>query len=404
MSDIARLVLVACAFLSGCGLLESNDGRTPPNSAERPTWLPRLEPQPSQTPTATPSAPPRACHEIYDPGLLPTFSLEIDPDDLEALERERPMRIEDFHPATFRYDGETHSVMVRNRGQRSSCGEKLQLAISFNRVDREHRFRGLRRINLDHGSCKPLNERLALDFLRERVGLNAACANNARLEINGSYYGLYTNIEHVNRDFLDRNFDGPDGNLYTYDGERKNNEDDLDTSDWDQVDDTETLEELEPIMDLEHAVRLWAALAILPARDGLWCCDRNYYLYHHPSAGWLYIPHDLDHGVPDTEDTDDTIMPAEHPPSTFVLEDPAWRARFVDAVAEAQAHYIPEEFEARIDVWWPQIKDAAIDDRFLTKFKNLEDGEDPFEDLRGYLHRRAAYNQAWLESEGSAPP
>lgn len=399
MSDMARVVLLACAFLSGCGLSGRDDRPIPSKDSGRPSWLPWLEPQPTTTPT--PDAFPQPCHEIYDQGLLPTFSLEIDPDELRALEREKEMGIEDLHPATFRYQGEIHPVMVRNRGQRSTCGDKLQLAIAFNKIDPDHRFRGLRRINLDHGSCKPLNERLALDFVRERVGLNAACANNARLEINGSYYGLYTNIEHVNRDFLKRNFDGPDGNLYTSYGDRKNNEDDPDTSDWDQVRDADTLEELEPLMDLEQAVRVWAAEAILPARDNLWCCDRNYYLYHHPAAGWLYLPHDLDHAVPDTEDSDNPITPARHSPADFVLEDPVWRQRFVEAIAEAQAHYVPEDFEARIDVWWAQIEDAARDDPFLS-FDDLEDGEDPFEKLRGYFHRRAEYNEEWLASEGSA--
>jgi maltose phosphorylase len=40
--------------------------------------------------------------------------------------------------------------------------------------------------------------------------------NNARLVVNGRYYGLFVNIEHVNKDFLERNFGdaGDGGNLY----------------------------------------------------------------------------------------------------------------------------------------------------------------------------------------------
>lgn len=240
-------------------------------------WRSPDQPAPDPAPDPTPDAYPRACHEIYDPELLPTFSLEIEPAELQALNEERPLGIENQHPATFRYEGEVHAVMVRNRGQMTDCGEKLELAISFNMPDPEHRFRGLKRINLDHGNCRVLRERLALDFAREQVGLRAKCANNARLDINGEYYGLYVNIEHVNRDFLKRNFDDNDGNLYKG-REKKTNEEDPDTSDWDEVRNVETVEELEALMDLNEAVRFLALEAVIPARDNYWCCDRNFYL------------------------------------------------------------------------------------------------------------------------------
>lgn len=393
--------VLCAAVLSGCGLVDRDEDRKDRNeslSLDQPApWLPQNEPAPSPTPISFP----RPCHEIYDPDLLPTFSLDIEASELQALNDERPLGIENQHPATFRYEGEVHSVMVRNRGQMTDCGEKLELAISFNLPDPEHRFRGLRRINLDHGNCHVLRERLAFDFAREQVGLKAKCVNNARLEINGEYYGLYSNIEHINKDFLKRNFDDPDGNLYKG-SHKKTHEDDPDTSDWEELRNVASVEEFEALMDLNEAVKFLAMEAVLPARDNYWCCDRNVYLYHHPTDGWFFLPHDYDYSFPSAGSELDPVLPARHEHVALVLDDPEWQQRYKEAVAEASAAYDPDGFDARIDRWWAQVKSSALQDPFLLeeRFQDLDEGEDPFVKEREWLRTRAACIEAWLASEG----
>lgn len=387
-----------CAVLAGCGLQGEDKGAAPFSMGPpRPAPIPSGQATPDATPEATPLGWPRPCHEIYDPELLPTFSLEIAPAELAALKEERPMGIENLHPATFRYEDEVHSVMVRNRGQMSNCGDKLELAIAFNRPDPEHRFRGLKRINLDHGLCRPLRERLALDFARERAGVHAPCANNARLEINGSYYGLYTSIEQVNKEFLRRNFDDDEGNLYKG-WEKKTNEENPDTSDFDELRSVTTVEELELLMDLSQAVRFFAAEAVIPARDNYWCCDRNFYVYNHPTAGWSFISHDYDYSLPGVGGESLPPLPGGHEHVNLVLEDPVWRQRYVEAVAEMRAVYLPEEFDARIDRWWAQVRTSAIEDPFLDFSE--EDEADPFAELRERIRIRAEFLDMWLASEG----
>lgn len=400
MRPIAGVLLGA--FLSGCGLLDQKDGSPSDRPARQfaPPNLPLNLPSPdaaTPTPGATPvpGAYPRPCDAIFDQELLPTFSLEFAPDELQALKDERAERITNRHPATFRYEGEVHPVTVMNKGQ-SDCGEKLALIIDFNDFDHDARFRGLRRLNLDHGNCHPLRERVALHYARD-VGLYAPCANNARLEINGEYYGLYVNIENVDKEFLERNFDDDEGNLYKTKN-KKTHEDDPDTSDWDELR-VATLEELEALMDLNQAIRFFALEGVIPAKDNYFCCDRNFFIYHHPSDGWFYISWDYDYVLPAAGEEDYPLLPARHPYTALVLDDPEWLQRFKEAVAEMNAHYDPDLFDARYDRWWVQIRDAAIEDPFLVDLKDLPADADPFANVKQRIRNRAAFLDEWVASE-----
>src|SRR5512138_2862483 len=168
---------------------------------------------------------PGPCPDLYADGDLPTFEVEVTAETWAALRQDFALGVEVWRPAVFRHAGDTVAdASVRVRGNNSRCGDKLQLAISFDQIDPAGRYHGLRRIDLDHGGCRVLEERLALSVMRD-LGLPAACANHARLVVNGAYYGLFLSIEHVNKDFLRRNFGSAadDGNLYKSGWQLKNN-------------------------------------------------------------------------------------------------------------------------------------------------------------------------------------
>ena len=107
--------------------------------------------------------------------------------------------------------------MIRLKGQSSwaeviQAGDnppKMQFVISFNEVDTNARFHGLRKVELDMPRIDPsyLRQRVALAYLRA-LGVPAQCANSGRLTINGAYYGLYTNIERPDVEFVQRVFPG----------------------------------------------------------------------------------------------------------------------------------------------------------------------------------------------------
>lgn len=389
---LALSAAAACGGPGGEGA-EGASSPTPGPSAEpsgEPSGTPSTWPTPSPTPTPSPLSWPRPCSDLHAQDAFPTFELTIAPQHWNALIQEFQTGVEEWHPATFRYGDEVvNDVMVRNRGNNSRCGEKMQFAISFNRVDPDQRFHGLRRIHLDHGSCKVLQERLALSFARD-FGVPAACANHAQLRVNGSFYGLFTNLEAVNKDFLKRNFAENDGNLWKSGNQLETNEDDTDFETrlpefW-AADDLETVDEL---TDIDQAIREWAAEAMMPAVDNYWIHGWNYYLYEHPTRGFLFLPHDWDQAWPTSSTRDfDPLNPVRRRPANIVLADPEWRAKYLDALEEAWALYDPAIYEERVETWWEQVVDAAADDPFLTV---APDSNPP-----GHLMTHFGWRHAWI--------
>ncbi|WP_158305912.1 CotH kinase family protein [Anaeromyxobacter sp. Fw109-5] len=330
-----------------------------------PTLDPPFVQPPGEPPPPPPSTVsyPLACADLYADGALPTFEIEISEADWAALEQDRLEGEEIYYPVVFRHEGEVvTNAMMRLRGGNSRCGDKAQFAIAFNQVDPRGRFHGLRRLNLDHGGCRLLHERLAMSFMRD-LGVPAPCVNNARLVVNGRYYGLFVNLEHVNQDFLERSFgeEGDDGNLYKGGLYLRTNEQAADYSGLEAYRSAPDVASLAALADLEASIREWAGEAVLPVHDNYWSDGWNYYLYDHPTRGFLFIPNDID--MPFTTAASQPILPAAlQYPAGMVLADPVWRARFDEAVRRAIAAYDTDAFDERIDRWWAQIAGAAAED------------------------------------------
>lgn len=311
---------------------------------------------------------PQPCHPLHAGDVVHAFELEIDESDLAAL-RAFPRDTETWRPAVFSHDGAVRNVMVSNRGN-GPCGDKLQLGIAFNKVDPDGRYQGLRRITLDYGHCRVIDERLAWAFVREDLGMTAPCASHATLRINGVNEGLYTNLETMNKDFLRRNF-GPDlddGNLWKEGHDLATNEETGTGEVLSAFRNAETLEELESIADLEHAVHYWAVEAVLPATDNFWVDGWNYFLYEHPERGMIFVPRDYDKAMPWTDEwvTFDPLVRSAHHTASIVLEDEEWRAAYERAVAEVLDAYDPDVFEARIAEYWAQVLPYAAEDPYLS--------------------------------------
>ncbi|MEZ4453058.1 MAG: CotH kinase family protein [Nannocystaceae bacterium] len=357
---------------------------------------------------------PKPCPSIYAQELLPTFEIEISGSELAALQQE--WQIADDHDLaehplkSFTYgDLVILDASARLRGNASHWPEqgKMQLEVSFNTYDPKGRFLGLKHVLFDAATYNRsyLRDRLALEILRD-VGVPAPCANNARLVLNGEYYGLFTNIEKVDSEFLERVFDEPDGNLYKRGGPgdwaRKNNEEDPDESDIDALKAADALAEVVAVMDLEEAILEWATEAVIPDRDGAWGGGLNQYVYHHPKRGFLVIPWDLDDSF--------TRLPADTDPITYqkepesfhgrpyydlALADPEWFAAYIAAVDHVvTTAYNVDVLQARIDAYAAQIAQAAADDpnRPFTLSQHLS----RIAQKRTYVADRAKFLETWL--------
>jgi hypothetical protein len=212
------------------------------------------------------------CHAIYAQDLLPTFEIIVDVDVWELLMWEwnngaaneaADLEYSPYHPLVeFRYgDVVIHDAHIRLRGNPTYWEplpeDKMQFQIGFHVDDPDGSFLGLKRLALDAATYNRhmLRDRLSLRFMRA-VGVVAPCANNARLMVNGEYYGIFTNIEKLDEVFLERTMQDPSGALW----QRANWEHKWGPSDEARlgllrdVDEPEELAELEQLMDIEQAL------------------------------------------------------------------------------------------------------------------------------------------------------
>ena len=144
--------------------------------------------------------------DLYDEKTLRTLYLRFaDPDWYEQLG--------DFYrtdvevPADLIVDGTTYpSVGVRFRGNTSYMfagnSEKKPLNITIDYADKNQRLYGYRTLNLLNGSDDPTFLREALYSRISRAYTPAIKANFVKLAINGENWGVYTNSQQFNRDFL----------------------------------------------------------------------------------------------------------------------------------------------------------------------------------------------------------
>lgn len=358
----------------------------------------------------------RECPALYAQDILPTFEIEITDGEWNKLVEEyenwearqaQGLDVKPYHPIVFRHDGNVvDSAMLRLRGN-PCCSwqdEKMQFQISFNEVDPDGRYMGLRKILLDAPRYNRsfLRERLALSILRD-MGLRAPCANNARLVVNGAYYGLYTNVEKIDREFLERNFEDPDGDLFKKGAELKTNEETSNLARALEFWETTTIPEMEQLIDLEAMVLELAGEAIIPDNDGFWGGGGNFYVYDDPTSGKLVLlPWDLDSTfevLPPETDPVTWIKPESYgrPHVDAIFADEHWRARYVEALRTARAAYDVDVVIDRLDRWAAQIHEAAATDPM--KPFSTESHEITVQNMRTYIPLRAAFIDSWLAAQ-----
>lgn len=306
------------------------------------------------------------CPGIYAQDLLPRFDLTVHPAVMATLYedwvhgRERNALDEDDTPyrplIEFRY-GEVviTDAMIRLRGNPNFWLEqnKMQFQISFDEINKNGRFLGMRKVLFDAAALNRhfLRDRLSLWLMRQ-AGVAAPCANNALLYINGEYYGMFTNLEKLDQEFLTRVFPGnDDGDLWKRrNWELKTNTDNPsgfrigelrsashEASDGEQGD----LIRLEAILDVEQALRVYAVDAVIPNSDGPWAGGLNWYVYDHPGLNkFVLLPWDLDNTF---DRLDPDVDPFTYhkdvryhgrPIYNTILQDDFWFERYVEMIEE----------------------------------------------------------------------
>ncbi|WAS93662.1 CotH kinase family protein [Nannocystis punicea] len=386
--------------------------------------MPGLEHDPNED---IPPVDAEGCHAIYAQDLLPTFEVTVEPDVWAQLmdewnngqaNEDAGVNTNPYHPlAEFKYgDIRIHNASIRLRGNPTwwnpvPGGDKMQFQIGFDAQTKKGHFLGLKRVALDAATYNRhmLRDRLSLRFMRS-VGIAAPCANNARLVVNGEYYGIFSNLEKLDEKFLERVMDDPSGGLW----ERNNwqlqaNKDNADESRLEQLQDANTLEEVEEILDIEQALLTYAAEAVLPDSDGAWAGGKNFYVYDDPSRGkFMLLPWDLDNTLERFEDPPEGPYPVN--PDPFVwekltshgrtwydisLKDPAYFDLYIDIIDQIlHEGYQPAKMLGWVDEMSAQIEEAVLTD--TNKPYTNTTYHNKVKALREYIQVRYDFVDDWL--------
>src|SRR5262245_12288404 len=251
----------------------------------------------------------------FDPGHLLQIAITLPADEWEKLRMQaRDIALEfskdrlerraespyTWFDAEVTIDGTRFpKVAVRKRGYfGSSSTDRPAFNIELDRYDQKGQFAGVTRFKLHNNQQDPSQVRQALAYqVFASAGVPAPRCNFARLIVNGKDLGIYSHIDHIDDEFLDRHFGDYRGNLYeaalsdfrpgwiqTF--ERKNNRQKPDRDELEAVaqalqgDDTVLVEKLNRVLDVDAFITFWAVESLINHWDGFSGNQNNTFVYH----------------------------------------------------------------------------------------------------------------------------
>ncbi|MBN1517255.1 CotH kinase family protein [Candidatus Sumerlaeota bacterium] len=321
---------------------------------------------------------------------------------------------ESYIAADFRFNGQTWTdVGVRFKGNSSLSNDPNQLKkpfkIDFNEFTSGQSFYGYDKIILNNCFADPtfMREKIMSDIANDyietlRVGYaNLTISGTSPAATTGTLWGLYTNVEEVDEEFLQSRFTDDEGNLFKGDPhgilawlgidqanyetqyELKTNEAANDWSDLialiDVINNSSDgdLSALLPLrLDVETALWYAALHNVFANLDSYVGSGHNYYIYHHTGADtFIMIPWDLNESFgafPDGGMNVDQIVNisifyhvnASRPLLDAMLNKvPEWRESYKDKIqALLDGPFRVSAIQARIDALHALIDSAVAAD------------------------------------------
>ena len=364
------------------------------------------------------AAQPPGFHPVYNDSVVATVRILIDPDSLARILDPANAESDHEYPATFVFDnGRLRDTVLevgfRLRGNTSRDARKKSFKVSINTFHRGRKYHGLEKLNLngEHNDPSIVRAKLSWDLFGD-LGAPASRAAHTRLFINGRYYGLYINVEHVDENFAEARFGNGDGNLYkclwpadlTWRGSDPNaykftsdNRRVYELTINEELDDYTDLAQfigvltqtaaadfplaIQRVFDVNSYLRVLAADVATGSWDDYWFLKNNYYLYHNTALDkFQFIPYDYDNtfgiwwsGIMAGVDWGTRPVyawghPTEpRPLATRLLAVPAFRDRFSFYLNRLlQRFYTEPRLVPRIDALHTLITPAAEADSFRT--------------------------------------
>lgn len=401
---------------------------------------------------------------LYDDTRLSSVYINISPDSLAVIYDS--ILSDHYYMAQFIFDDNIkrdtlENVGFRLRGNTSRYSEKKSFKISFSEYVSGRKYQDVKKLNLngEHNDPTMIREKLFYDIWK-RAGMVERRTSFVKMYINGAYYGLYTNLEEMEKEWVKRVYPENDGNLYkctypadlVYHGSNQQTYKDLENStatggrvydlqtnksadDYSRLVDLISVLTQQPsgtfatnIANVLHVDHYLKALAIDVA-TGNWddysYNKNNYYLYENPADSKTdFITYDPDNtfgidwfGIDwATRDCRTWINKnMSLPLAQKVLAVPSFYERyklFLDTIANTVIH--PDTIFPRIDAIKQLIQQAAIEDTYRTldygysvadfnnAFTMAIDSHTPY-GLKPFLSKRRQYILSQLHPAGILP-
>lgn len=269
--------------------------------------------------------------KLYDDTEVAEARITIDPAALDWIYNH--VESDSLHLAQFHFhnryiDQAVDSIGFRVRGNTSRQSAKKSFKISFNTFVSGREFYGVDKLNFngEHNDPSIIRSKLCWDEFNN-IGMISSRAAHVKVFINDVYYGLYISVEHIDDEFLKKNFADDTGNLWkclypadlNYLGsdpaiyrdlqdngrpvyELHTNETQNDFSQLarfirvlNQTPDSSLPDSLEHLLDVAGVLKYEAMDILFGSWDDYWSLMNNYYLYYEPSRDrFILIPYDYD--------------------------------------------------------------------------------------------------------------
>jgi hypothetical protein len=378
-----------------------------------------------------PEPPPFA--EVYADDNLPTFRLTIPPACWDSL-----LAAPDVYCSgdiAYWPNGDPDAeialsnVGIRLKGWASfqPLDQKPAFKIKFDEYVADQELLGLERLTLNNmvQDTGMVRERLGYRYMRS-LGLPAPLCNHARVYVNDMYYGLYANLQTLDKTFVKSLYDPAPGNLYDildyfvdlFPGsepyyELETNEDAPDTSDLTALiaavngpPETFTIDAA-AMLDMEELLAIGGAQAVLADWDGYFGARNNYKLYHELERDrFVFLPWGIDqtfglYGDPlhhlyyaidgSTSERENSIV------FNRCKELPECWTDYLEAVDAALAAWEETPFEERLGGILAQVEASALED--TRKPYSNDDFYASLDGLGTFLEQRAAIVEEQLAAE-----
>jgi hypothetical protein len=370
-----------------------------------------------------------ACADLFDPSMVRTYSIDIAPDVMASIDAEFRdtttllAQGNDFvakHPVTFHMGSETVTdATFKLHGQSSwlhtvmldGDKAKMQFDISFHQSNPNGNFHGVEKLVFDmpRDDWTFMHDRIAHAWFRQ-AGIAAGCAASARVEINGTYYGLYTAAENTAKNVIKQFFPNhPNGDLW----KAANQPETGTTSDSNKLTafkQAKDIASVSAVVDVPSSVMEWAGEALINDADGIYGGTHNFYIYD-AGNGFVFLPNDTDSTF-EWLVLNDNVGATDHPiywwerraapqsPTAVwlaVMNDPTSRKQYVDAIASALSQWDVGQIQGWIDTWSQQISDAATSDPHA--WATAAQFKDAVAKARDMVKTRADFLQSFVDCE-----